>query len=552
MWKRFKINGRLFIGFGLLILFLVAAGIYSVFQLNHLAQLTTELHDHPLTVSTAVHRIDTNIVKMHRSMKDVAMARDEAKLQVAVALVNRFEKEILDDLLVTVKDRFKGDKSEVDRMRESIRNWKVIRDEVIALTTKGLKEEKDNPGVKSASLVQAAEITKGKGALYVMKLETELEGFVKFAHKMADSFMAKADEEKMKTFIITGIIILFALVFSIFISLSITKSIVRPLNQAVSVAEHLADGDISISIEVENSDETGLLLKAMKNMVENLRKQLKEMAEVATVLAGSSRQIFATTTEFAASFAEIASSLSETVAGMKEVRQTSELSNEKAKAVSERSQDVVQVSQKGESSVNATISSMNGIQEQMLSIAESIVSLSEQNQSIGDIIGVVDDIAEQSRLLAVNASIEAVKAGEQGKGFSVVAGEIKNLALQSKQSTNQVRSILKDIQKATGKSVMVTEKGTKTVESGVNLARQTGEAIKFLGENIVESSKATVQIEVTSRQQLAGIDQIFTAMENINTAISQNSSGARELETATRNLEELGQKMKTILDNYTL
>ena len=131
-----------------------------------------------------------------------------------------------------------------------------------------------------------------------------------------------------------------------------------------------------------------------------------------------------------------------------------------------------------------SIEVMNRIREQMESIAESIVRLSEQGQTIGEIIATVNDLAEQSNLLAVNAAIEAARAGEQGKGFAVVAQEVKSLAEQSKQATAQVRAILGDIQKATNSAVMATEQGSKAVEAGVAQSTQAGEAIRLLAESI--------------------------------------------------------------------
>src|SRR2546429_5481422 len=123
---------------------------------------------------------------------------------------------------------------------------------------------------------------------------------------------------------------------------------------------------------------------------------------------------------------------------------------------------------------------MQGIRGQMSSIAESILSLSAQSQAIGAIIASVDDLAAQSKLLAVNAAIEAAKAGEQGKGFAVVAQEVKSLAEQSKQATVQVRKLLNDIQKATSAAVMATEQGNKAVEAGVKQSTEAGGSIRVL------------------------------------------------------------------------
>jgi methyl-accepting chemotaxis protein len=193
---------------------------------------------------------------------------------------------------------------------------------------------------------------------------------------------------------------------------------------------------------------------------------------------------------------------------------------------------------------------MKQIRDQMESMAESIVRLSEQSQAIGEIMLTVNDLAEQSNLLAVNASIEAAKAGEQGKGFAVVAQEVRNLADQSKQATAQVRSILGEIQKATNAAVMVTEQGSKAVEAGVQQSGHAGESVQKLSEGIAEAAQAATQIAASSQQQMAGMDQVALAMESIKTASTQNVASTKQTETAAKNINELGRKLKDLVAVY--
>jgi methyl-accepting chemotaxis protein len=193
---------------------------------------------------------------------------------------------------------------------------------------------------------------------------------------------------------------------------------------------------------------------------------------------------------------------------------------------------------------------MHHIQNQMESIANTIVRLSEQSQQIGEIIASVNDVADQSNLLAVNAAIEAAKAGEQGKGFAVVAQEIKSLALQSKQATIQVRNILSDVQKATSAAVMATEQGSKAVENGVKQSTQAGESIRLLSQNVNESVQAATQIVASSQQQAVGMDQIGLAMNNVNQASAQNAASMLQAERAAKDMHELGQKLKQMVEQY--
>ena len=276
----------------------------------------------------------------------------------------------------------------------------------------------------------------------------------------------------------------------------------------------------------------------------------RQLRETITQLSSSSAEILATTTQVASGAAETASAVSETTATVEEVKQAAGVSSQKAKYVSESAQKVSQVSQAGRKSVEGTIQGMQRIQEQMESVAESIVRLSEQSQAIGEIIAAVNDLAEQSNLLAVNAAIEAARAGEQGKGFAVVAQEIKSLAEQSKQATAQVRAILGEIQKATGAAVMATEQGSKAVAAGLKQSGEAGESIRLLAESVTEAAQAATQIAASSQQQMVGMDQVALAMENIKQASMQNVSGTRQAEVAAQHLHELGQKLKGLAEQY--
>lgn len=288
---------------------------------------------------------------------------------------------------------------------------------------------------------------------------------------------------------------------------------------------------------------SGLVLAGL--LTRTITGQLRESVDQ---LASSSVEILATTSQVASGTAETATAVNETTTTVEEVRQTAQVSAQKAKFVAENAQKTSQVSQKGKTAVSETLGGMNHIREQMESVAESIVRLSEQSQAIGEIIATVNDLADQSNLLAVNAAIEAAKAGEHGKGFAVVAQEVRSLAEQSKQSTGQVRTILSDVQKATSAAVMATEQASKAVERGASVASVAGDAIGKLAESIVESAQAATQIAASSQQQLAGMDQIAAAMENIKQAATQNAAGTKQAEQAAQNLSALGRRLRSMIE----
>lgn len=329
------------------------------------------------------------------------------------------------------------------------------------------------------------------------------------------------------------------------------RDITQPLVSAVTFAERVSEGDLTASLQRDaRRDEVGDLMERLQLMSVSLQQQTRKILDAVTVLAASSSEILASTSAAAASATETAAAVTETTATVEEVKQTAQLSSQKAREVADTSQRSAEIADTGTESVQAMVAAMERIREQMAHIAESVVRLSEQSQAIGDIINTVNDLAEQSNLLAVNAAIEAAKAGEQGRGFAVVAQEVKSLAEQSKQATLQVRSILNEVQKATGTAVMATEQGGKAVDAGLNQALEAGHSIQLLADSIEGAAQAALQIAASSQEQLIGVDQVALAMNNIKEASSQNVGSMRQLETSARNLNEVGSEMRELVEKY--
>jgi len=336
-----------------------------------------------------------------------------------------------------------------------------------------------------------------------------------------------------------------------FATFVITRNIANPLKEFSATAERIAAGDLSaLNLVKDRKDEIGILGIAFTSMVENLRLLMAGITEGVNVLGSSANEISTSTTQLAASASETATSVSETTTTVEEVRQTAQLASQKAKNVAASAQKAAQISQSGRKSTEDAGAGMNRIRQQMEAIAASMVRLSEQSQTIGQIIATVEDLSAQSNLLAVNAAIEAAKAGEHGKGFGVVAQEVKSLAEQSRQATNQVRTILSDIQKATSTAVLATEQGSKAVEAGTRQTEVARESIQTLTVSVDEAAQAASQIGASSQQQLVGVDQVATAMESIKQATTQNVTSAKQLEIAARNLSELGQRLKQMVERY--
>ena len=280
------------------------------------------------------------------------------------------------------------------------------------------------------------------------------------------------------------------------------------------------------------------------------RQVSRQLSGAIASLGTSTAEMLAVTSQVAAGAVQTATAISEAATTVDEVRQTSLLASQKATAVSDNAQAADQVAEAGRRAVAETLDGIRRIQEQMQVVADSVVRLSEQTEAVSEIIATSSDIAEQSNLLSVNAAIEAAKASEQGKGFSVVAEEIKSLAAQSKQGVTQVRSILSEIQHATSAAVMAAEQSHRAIEEGASQALESSQAIESLAENVAAAAQSAMQIVASAQQQLVGMDQISEAMASIDQASAQNASGARQLEAEVHHLRGLADSLQQMIDAH--
>ena len=222
-----------------------------------------------------------------------------------------------------------------------------------------------------------------------------------------------------------------------------------------------------------------------------------------------------------------------------------------ARTVADLSETTTTVAERGQDAINTTIEGMNQIRAQVTVIAHNIAALAEQLKRIDEIIASVSEIATQSNLLALNASIEAARAGAHGRGFAVVADEVRTLSQQSKEAAAQVQTLLNEIKDAMKQTVRATELGDDQVDQGMGLSREAGETIGMLAGNVNQTAEAMRSIMIAIDQQAAGLEQITQSMRNIHDVTQKNLESTRTAEIVAENLNRLSEELLVAIARYS-
>lgn len=535
----FSIRTKLFSGFGILLLFVTTIGFFGWRYISNLSSDFEDLSQNNLKASAYLAAAERGLWEMRFALPNYIVGDTKTRGDLKNS-TEKWHKQINDN--IKAYSALQISPTEKENLKEFEENYSTY-----LLARPHFFELIDSDKIDEAKEYRARETNPPAS-----KAVQALGKLIEMEQQIGDQRQHAVAIEATNSIRLLLILIFTALAFGIVASIFISQSIINPIFRLISITNTIAQGNLSVDIQVKGNDEMGQLLKATKNMADSIGSIIKELIQSIQHLNSAANELVATATQQGSSISQQASSIQEVSTTLDEIKALANQATEKARSVLQISDRSLDVSKTGQQSLEQAGEVMAKIKSQVEAIASNILDLSERAIQIGEITSTVNDIAEQSNLLAVNAAIEATKAGEAGKGFGVVAVEVKNLASQSKQATSQVRTILSQVQKATSSTVMVTEEGSKRVEKGVHQIHQVNANIKQLYEIIVELSNAIKQISISAKQQESGIEQIAIALRQINQASNENVAGAKQQNITAHNLNQLATGLNTIVQRYRL
>ncbi len=331
------------------------------------------------------------------------------------------------------------------------------------------------------------------------------------------------------------------------------KYLARNTGTMLKAMDRFANGDLTIQVSPEKEDDDiGKLALGFNKAVNNFTKIILNLMETVKTTNSESNKISASSEEMAQGSQQQSAKASEVATAVEQMTSTVQETTKNAGVAAENASNAVKIAMEGGEIVKQTIDGMNKIAEVVKEAAVTVQEMGNNSHEIGEIILVIEEIADQTNLLALNAAIEAARAGEQGRGFAVVADEVKKLAERTTKATKEIANMIQKIQTDTNNAVNSIQSGTQKVEGGIKLAEKSGKSLELIINGAKETVEVVNQVAVANEEQSSVAQHIGKNIEGISNVSYENAVGAQQVAEAADNLKNLTQNLQSIVDNFRL
>ncbi|MHC8308802.1 methyl-accepting chemotaxis protein [Pseudomonas sp. GT1P32] len=538
--RNLNIAPRAFLGFAFIALLVIVLGVFAVNRMSIIRQSSIDMGSTQLPSVGFLGNVTENILRMRILSFRILVNREPASLQEAETRIGALtdkarkaqasyaalpagpdEAALYKVFSATLDNYMQAQREMMDLSRQN----KI--DEMRTLINTKIKDGTDQMGEQLNRLVTYnTEGAKAAGVLAEDNYNTAVNGIIAVS--------------------------VVAALMTVLLAWLLTRSIITPLNRAVQAAETIAGGNLTKAIEIDGKDEPARLLGALSTMQANLRKTIEQIAGSATQLGAAAEELSTVTQEASRGLQQQNNEIEQAATAVNEMTAAVEEVARNAVSTSEASNQSTQAAREGRDRVVETVDAIQTMTHDVQNTSLMIEGLAAQGRDIGKVLDVIRAIAEQTNLLALNAAIEAARAGEAGRGFAVVADEVRALAHRTAQSTQEIEKMVAGIQNGTGEAVSSMQQSNQRTHSTLEMARAAGVALEQITQSIHLINERNLVIASASEEQAQVSREVDRNLVNIRDLATQSAAGANQTSAATHELSRLAVDLNAMVARFVI
>ena len=538
--RNLNIAPRAFLGFAFIALLVIVLGVFAVNRMSIIRQSSIDMGSNQLPSVSFLGNVTENVLRMRILSFRILVNREPASLQEAETRIT---------VLTEKARKAQADYAALPAGPDEAALYKTFSatfDSYMQAQREMMDLSRQNKTDEMRSLIN----TRIKDGTDLMG--EELNKLIALNNDGAKAAGIVAEENYHTA--VNGIIAVsvIAALMTVLLAWLLTRSIVSPLNRAVQAAETIAGGNLSKAIEVDGNDEPARLLGALATMQTNLRNTIEQIAGSATQLGAAAEELSAVTEEASRGLQQQNNEIEQAATAVNEMTAAVEEVARNAVSTSEASNQSTQAAREGRNRVVETVDAIQTMTHDVQNTAVMIEGLAAQGRDIGKVLDVIRAIAEQTNLLALNAAIEAARAGEAGRGFAVVADEVRALAHCTAQSTQEIEKMVAGIQNGTGEAVASMQQSNQRTQSTLEMARAAGVALEQITQSIHLINERNLVIASASEEQAQVSREVDRNLVNIRDLATQSAAGADQTSAASHELSRLAVNLNALVSRFVI
>jgi methyl-accepting chemotaxis protein len=537
--RNIKMTTRALLSFGIICLLLIGLGVAALLKMDSIHDSASDLKSNWMPSVRQASRIETAMLLYRLDARRFVM--DDARLsEASMTKINQLKTNLstaTQDYASLVSDT--TEKELFNKVAANVSAYQRRIDELLELS-------------KSRSYQEMAVFIQDTTKPQAVALQSSIDELIDINEKGADQSGLTADESFTSGRNISMIFIIIAVIVTLIVAVAFTRSITQPIQTLLVTTRKIADGDLRTTVEISGADEMTELQTATATMLANLKETIRHISDSSGQLASAAEQMSSITRESNEGIQRQSMETEQAATAVNEMTAAVEEAARNAVSASQSTQASERSVQTGQARVSQTISSLEKLSATVERTGVEVEGLASQAQNIAKVLDVIGSIAEQTNLLALNAAIEAARAGEQGRGFAVVADEVRALAHRTQTSTREIEQMIQGIQKDSSLAVQSMKQSTQEAGSTLVIAHEAGVALNQITASISDINERNLLIATASEQQAQVARSVDQNLVNIRDLSSQSSSAASQTSLASQELSQLAVGLNRLVARFSV